>query len=499
MLAKTPVLDYIYATYPKTSLSASGLEVGLDPGDPGNSEVGHLNLGSGRVVWEDLPKINHSIEEGEFYQVPALKEAMSRVRQRGATLHLWGLVSDGGVHAHIEHFGALLKMAAGEGVRNVLVHFITDGRDTAPKQALAFVEQLEAKCNEVGVGRIATVVGRYFAMDRDQNWDRVRKAYDLLVKNSGQQYPTAGEAITAAYDQGNNDEFLEPMVIGEGGVVSPDDSVIMVNYRSDRARQMLDALTVGVNSPGFSVSPFGCFVCTMTRYRKNQVAAVAFEKEIIIDSLADLVAAGGLTQYHVAETEKYAHVTYFLNGGQEKPHNEEAQEIVPSKKVPTYDLAPAMSAGEITEKVKKALDSGYDFIVVNYANGDMVGHTGNLPASIQACEAVDRCLGEVLAEAQKCDYRVIITADHGNCEVMIDATSGGPNKEHTTNPVPFVHLDFSRLPFSPSETQLPLDDYAAYAVSTPVGVLADVAPSVLAILGIEQPMEMSGMDLTIAL
>lgn len=497
-LAKTPILDYVYATYPKTSITASGLEVGISPGEPGNSEVGHLNLGSGRVVWEDLPRINQAIENEEFFTNEVFIQACEHAKNNNGKLHLWGLVSDGGVHSHIRHLIALLQLAVKQGVPEVFIHFVADGRDTAPKCAGNFVDQVEANIKNIGVGKIATIVGRYFAMDRDKNWDRVSKAYNLITSNEGARYATAKEAIEAQYAAEKTDEFLESCVIGDGGVISDNDAVIMFNYRSDRARQMVDVLTLGQETFEHDV-PQNLFVGTMTQYRKGQSAPVAFPKLNLMQALAETISDMGMRQYHVAETEKYAHVTYFFNGGNETPNTGEDQVIVPSKKVATYDLAPEMSAREIVEKLQEALASDYEFVVVNFANGDMVGHTGILEAAIKACETVDTCLYEVLRLAANNGYRVIITADHGNCEVMIDEATGEPNKEHTTNPVPFIHLDFVRFPFEPQEGLFSKDDYIQYAVSTPVGVLADVAPSVLAILNIKQPNEMAGMDLSIAL
>jgi 2,3-bisphosphoglycerate-independent phosphoglycerate mutase len=499
LLAKTPNLDYIYATYPKTSLAASGLEVGLNPGEQGNSEVGHLNLGSGRVVWENLPRIGQSIENGDFFNNPALLQAVDHAKKNNSCLHLWGLISDGGIHSHIKHVIALLDLASRAKLTKVLVHFITDGRDTSPKQAESFVSQLESAINQYRVGSIATMVGRYFAMDRDKNWDRVAKAYGLITQNEGQHFDTALAALSSSYAAGESDEFLEPKVIGNGGTVADNDAIIMFNFRNDRARQMLEVLT-NPDAENFPHElPKNLFVATMTQYYKDQLAPVAFEKINLAQTIGEDIASLGLSQFHVAETEKYAHVTYFFNGGSEKAFQGENRVIVPSKKVATYDLAPEMSAREITAKICESIGRGDDLIVANYANGDMVGHTGNLEAAMKACEVVDQCLGEVLTAASQAGYHAILTADHGNCEVMIDEVTGGPNKEHTTNPVPFVNLKLEQVPFSPVLTPSDPASYAQYAVGTPVGILADVAPSVLAILGIDQPSQMVGMDLTTAL
>jgi 2,3-bisphosphoglycerate-independent phosphoglycerate mutase len=496
LLAKTPTLDYVYSSYPKTSLTASGMEVGLSPGEPGNSEVGHANIGLGRVVWENLPRIDQDIAQGRFFENKILNDLYDNVIKNNSTLHLIGLVSDGGVHSHIRHLISLLELAAKKKIKNVCVHMISDGRDTAPKNALEYVKQLDAAFEYFKIGKIATIIGRYSAMDRDKNWNRQIKAFDLFVDNIGDAYATAEEAINANYKNGKSDEFLEACVIGEGGKIGPKDSVVLFNHRSDRMRQTLELFT-GVKKT--KNLPRGVKIVSMTEYDKTQKAPPIFPPINLENTLSDLISKKGMTQLHTAETEKFAHVTYFFKAGNEKVLRGEKDEIVPSKKVSSYDKLPVMSVAEVTKKVETGLDKEFNFIVVNYANGDMVGHTGVLEAAVKACEAVDAVLLEVLAKASEKGYKVFITADHGNCEKMI-SEKGEPDKEHTINPVPFVFLDFSKKPFvfDPS-VKYSEEDYLQYASSTPIGVLADIAPSILANLKIGQAKEMSGMDLSIAM
>jgi len=496
LLAKTPTMDYIYSAYPKTSLAASGLEVGLNMGESGNSEVGHLNLGSGRIVWENLPRIDQAIVSGEFAKNPSLNLVLENVKKNNSALHLVGIVSDGGVHGHISHLLTLIKIAAEERVKNLYIHFISDGRDTAPNQAKNFAAQVQEAIKKYNVGKIATLVGRYTAMDRDKNIDRTEKALSLMIDNAGQRYETIDQAIEANYKMGKSDEFIEPSVIGEGGKISEKDSVLFLNYRSDRIRQLSDYFY----KPSLvGKVPMSLCVITMTQYRKDQTLPVIFEPINMNNALGQLLSEHSLTQSRIAETEKFAHVTYFFNAGIEKPYDGESDSIVPSKKVATYDLAPEMSAAEIAETTIKSLSDGRDLIVVNFANGDMVGHSGVLDATIKACEFVDKSLHQVFAKASEMGYRAILTADHGNCELMLDEMTGEPNKEHTTNPVPFVYLDFRKKPFDPKEVNFSLDDYFQYASGTPIGVLADVTPSILANLKISQPEDISGMDLSVAM
>lgn len=497
LLAKTPNLDYIYSAFPKTSLAASGLEVGLSPGEPGNSEVGHMNIGLGRVVWENLPKIDQLIASGSFFDNAELNEIYDYIKDNGQTLHLIGLVSDGGVHSHIRHLIAMLEMAKKKGVKNVLIHFITDGRDTPPTKAIEFVRQLQASLDFFKFGRIATIIGRYFAMDRDTNWKREMAAYDLFTKNTGTKFATADEAVLASYKEDKTDEFIEAAVIGEGGMVMPGDAVIFYNHRSDRMRQMLSLFEGGQKSVK---PPAKLKLLTMTQYDKTQKTPVICPSVSLANTLSDVISVAGKKQFHTAETEKFAHVTYFFKAGNEKVLKGEKDQIVPSKKVATYDKLPEMSAKGVEEKVIGAMKSQYDFIVVNFANGDMVGHTGMVSAAIKACECVDSCLGNVLVSAAAEKYRVFITADHGNCEIMINETTGDKDKEHSTDPVPFVFLNFEEKTYAPADSQgFSEDDYIQYAVGSPIGVLADVAPSILANLDLKNPSEMSGMDLSVAM
>jgi len=493
LMAKTPILDYVYATYPKTSLVASGLEVGLNAGEPGNSEVGHLNIGSGRVVWENLPRIDQAIKSGQFAQNENLQKMLKNVKENDKALHLIGLVSDGGIHSHIRHLISTLECANKMNLSKVYIHAILDGRDTAPKEAMIFLSQLEEATKKYG-GKIVDLIGRYYAMDRDNNWDREKKAFDLFTKKKGDQYGSFKEAIDENYKQGKSDENFEPSVIGEGALIEAGDSILFFNHRSDRSRQMLE-LFYGKNS---AQVPADLSIMTMTEYEKNQKASTLFPPVNLKNTISDIVADAGLRQFHTAETEKYAHVTYFLKAGNEELLQKEIDKVVPSKKV-AYDKVPAMSASEVTEVVMGAINDSEDFIVVNYANGDMVGHTGVMEAAVEACEDIDKCLGKVLQEASNNGYKAFITADHGNCEVMIDELTKQPDKEHTCNPVPFVFLDFEKRPFSPAEVAFSVDDYIQYATGTPIGVLADIAPSVLANLNLKQPEEMKGMDLSVAM
>ncbi|MFA7253650.1 MAG: 2,3-bisphosphoglycerate-independent phosphoglycerate mutase [Patescibacteria group bacterium] len=494
LLAKTPILDYVYSTYPKTSLTASGLEVGLGQGEPGNSEVGHLNIGSGRVIWENLPKIDQMIANGELYKNKALLEIIDHVKKNNSTLNFIGLVSDGGVHSHIMHLSSMIEFAAKQGIKNINIHMITDGRDTPPSIAASYAEQLEAFCRGVGAGKIVTLVGRYLAMDRDKNWDREKQAFDLFTQNIGEKYDTAKEAIDDNYAAGKTDEFIEASVIGEGGKVSENDGVIFFNHRNDRMRQLLDLFEGG---EGAAV-PTGLKLITMTQYFKGQKSEFILSSQNLENTLSEIVSKNGGTQFHTAETEKYAHVTYFFKAGKEEPYQGEVDEVVPSKKT-TYDKLPQMSAPEVRDQVVASLKEGYNLVIVNFANGDMVGHTGVLEAAVKACEEVDRDLGLVLEGAAEHDYRVFITADHGNCEEMIALDGTTPNKEHTSNPVPFVYLNFENHPYRPTSVPFLEPDYLQYAIGTPVGVLADIAPSILANLEIPLPGEMGGMDLSVAM
>ncbi len=486
-LANTPTWDKIWASDAKTLLEASGLRVGLPKGQMGNSEVGHLNLGAGRVVMQDLVRINAAIEDGSFFSNPALLEACRVARKPGATLHLIGLIGAGGVHAIDTHLFAALGLARQEKVERVAIHAFLDGRDTLPKSALGYTKQLIADIDRYGSGassvRIASVSGRYFAMDRDRRWDRTGLAYQAIVRGEGPRADDPLAAIQTAYDQGTTDEFIKPVAIESGGpAVAPmrdGDAVICFNYRSDRMRQIVSAL-IDPKFNGFDVSGRPQLtVVTLTSYDRGFAVPVAFAPTSMERILAQVLSSEGRTMLKTAETEKYPHVTYFFNGGVEEPYKGEERVLIPSQKVATYDLKPEMSAAGVTDALVKGISSlDHDFILCNYANADMVGHSGSIPATIKAVETVDASLARVIAAAEKAGFTLLITADHGNAEMMIDPETGGPHTAHTTNPVPFVVLG--------GEKGAPLRGG---------GALCDVAPTILSMLGIEQPREMSGVNL----
>ncbi|HEU4643201.1 MAG TPA: 2,3-bisphosphoglycerate-independent phosphoglycerate mutase [Gemmatimonadaceae bacterium] len=480
-LANTPTWDTLWSCRPRTLLEASGLAVGLPKGQMGNSEVGHLNLGAGRVVPQDLVRIDTAIADGSFFQNEVFVPLCRAVKARGATLHLAGLIGTGGVHAVDRHLFALIDMATREGVPRVAIHALLDGRDTLPRSALGFMETLVQRA--AGRATVASLGGRYYGMDRDKRWDRTKLWYDAMVHGAGPTATDPVEAIRAAYDRGESDEFIKPIVIvRDGAPVAPvhdGDGVIFFNFRADRMRQIVRALTQP-DFDGFDVRPRPRVdVATMTMYDQTFIVPVAFPPLVLSRIVAEVLADHGRTQFRTAETEKYAHVTYFFNGGFEVPYKGEVRELVPSQKVATYDLAPEMSAPGVTEVLCRAIASReHDFILCNYANGDMVGHTGVIPATIKAVETVDRCLARVLATAAEAEARVIVTADHGNCEMMIDPETGGPHTAHTTNPVPLVIVD--------PDGDRPLRGG---------GALRDVGPTLLAMLGVERPAEMTGIDL----
>ncbi|MFN2565381.1 MAG: 2,3-bisphosphoglycerate-independent phosphoglycerate mutase [Gemmatimonadaceae bacterium] len=481
-LASTPTWDALVGRAPNTLLDASGLAVGLPEGQIGNSEVGHLNLGAGRVVMQDLVRISEAIKDGSFFENEAFTEACRAVKRSGATLHLMGLVGKGGVHAVDTHLFALIDLADRQRVDRVVVHALTDGRDTMPTSGLRYMRELLEYAR--GRAEIANVGGRYFGMDRDRRWDRTEKWYRAVVRGLG---PTGSDplaVIRAAYDRGETDEFITPTVMTRGAgapvaTMRDGDAVICFNYRSDRMRQIVRALTEA-DFHGFDVSGRPrLHVVTMTMYDETFELPVAFPPQSMARILAEVVSDAGMAMFRTAETEKYAHVTYFFNGGFEPPYRGEERVLVPSQKVATYDLAPEMSAAGVTDVLCRAIEARtHDFILCNYANGDMVGHTGSIPATVTAVETVDRSLARVLQSAEVAGARLLVTADHGNCETMIDPATGGPHTAHTTNPVPFIVVD--------PDGDRPL---------RPGGALCDVAPTVLRMLGLEQPAEMSGVDL----
>jgi len=483
-LANTPTWDSLWSRGSRTLLEASGLRVGLPAGQMGNSEVGHLNLGAGRVVMQDLVRISSAIADGSFYTNPALLGACRRAKDNGGTLHLMGLIGAGGVHAIDQHLCALLDLAKRQRVERIAIHAFLDGRDTMPKSALGYMQQLLEYIRKIGSpAKIASISGRYYAMDRDRRWDRTELAYRAIVLGEGTPVTDPLEAIRQGYDSDKTDEFMLPVVVTENGKsVAPmrdGDAIICFNYRSDRMRQIVRAL-VDPEFDGFDVSRRPrVSVTTLTNYDKTFGVPVAFEPTSMKRILAEVLSSRGLSMLKTAETEKYPHVTYFFNGGVEQPYPCETRVMIPSPKVATYDLKPEMSAEGVTDALCKGISSGeQDFILCNYANADMVGHSGSIPATIKAVETVDRLLARVLKTAESAGMRLIVTADHGNAEMMIDPETGGPHTAHTTNPVPLVIVDWDQ------EQRLRSG-----------GALCDVAPTILSMLGIEQPPEMSGVNL----
>ena len=479
-LAQTPTMNRLYASQAHSSLDASGPAVGLLPGVMGNSEVGHLTIGAGRVIYQGVMRISQAIENKTFFSNRTLVDAMRRAAQ-GHTLHLWGLLSDGSVHSHINHLFALLELAARENVSNIAVHAVLDGRDKPPRSAIPFVKQLEAKLAELKRGRLATVSGRYYAMDRDKRWDRTERAWRTIVAGEGPSSNSAVDSIEKSYAAGKNDEFVEPIVIGRATPMSDGDQVICFNFRADRARQLTAAIALedfsGFARPRF---PKVGYVC-MTEYDRSFDLPLAFAPEDVKHTLGEALGAADVRNLRLAETEKYAHVTYFLNGGVEKPFPLEERILVPSAKVATYDLQPTMSAAGIAERAEREIAEGrFGVIVINFANPDMVGHTGNLEATIKAIEATDSALGRVLNAIDSAGGVALITADHGNAEFMADPATGQPHTAHTTNRVPLILFD------------------PASKAGLADGGLSDVAPTLLAILEIAAPSEMTGRDLRTA-
>lgn len=478
--ANTPILDRLREEFPISRLSASGQDVGLPAGQMGNSEVGHMNIGAGRIIYQDLSRISLAIEDGSFFENQALKSVCERLAASGGKLHLLGLLSDGGVHSHNTHLYALVRLAQQVGVKDVCIHAFLDGRDTPPKSAVDYLQQLEEELTKIGLGRIVTITGRYWAMDRDNRWERVEKAYLALTEGVGHHADSSAEAINSAYAVDQTDEFVEPVVVGRPGTIDDGDGVIFFNFRSDRAREMTRALALE-DFTGFSrrkTPQLVDYVC-LTEYDETFHLPVAFPSETYPDILAEVVSRAGLKQLRIAETEKYAHVTFFFNGGVEQPWPGEDRVMIPSPKdVATYDQKPSMSAVEVTDEVVTRVESGkYQLIILNFANCDMVGHTGVLAAAIEAVETVDSCLGRVVAAVTEAGGQLLITADHGNCEQMVDE-NGRPHTAHTTNPVQFILVD-------PRAKDRLVHD----------GILADLAPTVLELLGLEQPAAMTGRSL----
>ncbi len=483
--ARTPVWDRLWAEAPHTLISGSGLDVGLPEGQMGNSEVGHMSLGSGRVIYQNITRIDQAIADGSFDENPVYTAAIDAAVTRGGAVHVLGLLSPGGVHSHERQLFAALRLAAARGAEQVFLHAFLDGRDTPPRSAQASIDKAEALFAELGTGRIASLCGRYYAMDRDQRWDRVEKAYNLLTEgDADHRAASAAEGLAAAYAREESDEFVAPTVITDAGGsaarIEDGDSVLFMNFRADRARQLSRALT----DPAFDgfqrrVRPRLAGFVQTTEYAADIDAPCAFPPEAPANGLGEYLAGAGRTQLRIAETEKYAHVTFFFSGGREDPYDGETRILVPSPDVATYDLKPEMSAPEVTDRLVEAIGSGaYDLIVCNYANGDMVGHTGNYEAAVAAVETLDACLGRVEAAVLEAGGRALITADHGNCEQMVDYESGQRHTQHTTDLVPLVYIGREPVALDPAG-----------------GILADIAPTLLALMGMPQPTEMTGHSL----
>lgn len=508
--AKTPNFDRLWAVYPHTQLVASGEVVGLPRGEDGNSETGHLNLGAGQIVFQELPRINRAIADGSFFQVPAFKTAAEHVRKNNSSLHFLGLVGAGGVHSSLEHFFALLHFAKKENLQNVFLHLFTDGRDSPPSSAITYIAQIETEIAKTGLGKIATLVGRYFALDRDNRWERTQKAYEVMVLGKGKIAPSAQEGIHQSYRAGKTDEFIEPIILDKNGLIKDHDAVIFFNFRIDRPRQLTKAFVLAdfetLVSKKAAFDPYAeryglrqyqvpkktttfkrekilkdLLFVTMTEYEAGLPVQVGFIPEAVDFPLGRALADKGLRQFHIAETEKERHVTYYFNGRRERPFSGEDRVEVPSPQVAFYDKKPEMSAPQVTETLLKWLKMGiYDFAIVNYANPDMVGHTGILQAGIKACEVVDGCLSKVVKTVLGLGGVTVITADHGNIEEMIDLKTGEADTKHSTNPVPLIIVDRR---------------FDSKGRILPRGILADIAPTTLAIMGIEKPSQMMGRNL----
>lgn len=491
--AKTPNFKSISEEYPGVLLRASGNEVGLSWGEMGNSEVGHLNLGSGLVVYQNLPRINLTIQDKTFFNLPVWKKAAEHAKENKSDIHLMGVVSNGGVHGHINHLLALLKTFKDLKFKgNVFIHFFADGRDASPQSAVVFMSILKDEINKLKIGQVVSVVGRYYSMDRNENWDRTKKAYDCLVLGEGKRAENLEEAIAESYTNDVNDEFIEPIVAGDKknepiGRIKSGDAVIFFNFRPDRARQLTQAFIMPEFKKFERHHVNNLFFVTMTDYGLEYPVEVAFPPQYITNPLAKVVADAGKKQLHIAETEKYAHVTYFFNGGTEAPFSGEDRVLIPSKDVKSFDEKPEMSAYEITERLTAEIAKGnYDFIVANFANGDMVGHTGNFKASVKAVEVLDECIGDIKKAVLKAGGTLLITADHGNVEELINLATGNIDKEHSTHPVPLWIIGPDNKKTEKIERPGPIE---------PGGILADVAPTVLEIMGLEKPKEMTGASL----
>ena len=480
--AKTPVLDSLAANYASTDIQASGIDVGLPDGQMGNSEVGHTNIGAGRIVYQELTRIGKAIADGDFFENKTLCAAVDAAVKADKAVHIMGLMSPGGVHSHQDHIVAMIKLAAKRGAKKIYFHAFTDGRDVAPRSAHEYIAVIEEAFKEAGAGRIATMVGRYYAMDRDNRWDRVQQAYDLITqaKSEFASFATADEALDAAYARDENDEFVKASVIGEKAPLQDGDALVFMNFRADRARQITRTFV----NPDSEFSGFTrevqrklCSFVMLTQYAADINTDCAYPPADLTNTLGEWLSKKGLTQLRISETEKYAHVTFFFNGGVETQFEGEDRILIQSPKVATYDLQPEMSSTELTDKLCAAIESGkYDMIICNYPNGDMVGHTGVFDAAVKACEAVDTCIGRVIESLKKVDGECLITADHGNCERMKDLETGAAFTAHTNLPVPFIY-------------------YGIKATMRADGRLSDFAPTMLYLKGIEIPSEMTGKSI----
>ncbi|UVL78259.1 2,3-bisphosphoglycerate-independent phosphoglycerate mutase [Pseudomonas putida] len=480
--ANTPVYDRLRATQPHGLISGSGMDVGLPDGQMGNSEVGHMNLGAGRVVYQDFTRVTKAIRDGEFFENPVLTAAVDKAASAGKAVHILGLLSDGGVHSHQDHLVAMAELAAQRGAEKIYLHAFLDGRDTPPRSAQSSIELLDGTFAKLGKGRIATLIGRYFAMDRDNRWDRVSAAYNLIVDSAAEYTAdTAQAGLQAAYARDESDEFVKATRIGEAVKVEDGDAVIFMNFRADRARELSRAFVeADFNEFPRARLPKVAAYIGLTQYSAKIPAPAAFAPSSLNNVLGEYLAKNGKTQLRIAETEKYAHVTFFFSGGREEPFEGEERILIPSPKVATYDLQPEMNAPEVTDRIVEAIEQQrYDVIVVNYANGDMVGHTGVFEAAVKAVEALDTCVGRIVEALEKVDGEALITADHGNVEQMEDECTGQAHTAHTTEPVPFIYVGKRNLKVRDG------------------GVLADVAPTMLKLLGLEKPVEMTGTSILV--
>jgi len=481
--AKMPVMDRLYKTMPHGLISGSGMDVGLPDGQMGNSEVGHMNLGAGRVVYQDFTRVTKAIRDGEFFENPTICAAVDKAAGAGKAVHILGLLSDGGVHSHQDHLVAMAELAAQRGAEKIYLHAFLDGRDTPPRSAKASIELMDATFARLGKGRLATIVGRYFAMDRDNRWDRVASAYNLIVDGKSDFQAATGVAgLEAAYERGENDEFVKATSIGEQVKVEDGDAVVFMNFRADRARE-LTRVFVEDDFKDFERArqPKLAGFVMLTQYAASIPAPSAFAAGSLKNVLGEYLANNGKTQLRIAETEKYAHVTFFFSGGREEPFNGEERILIPSPKVATYDLQPEMSAPEVTDKIVDAIEhQRYDVIVVNYANGDMVGHSGIMEAAIKAVECLDVCVGRITEALEKVGGEALLTADHGNVEQMTDEHTHQAHTAHTSEPVPFIYIGKRDLKVREG------------------GVLADVAPTILQLMGLEKPGEMTGHSILVA-